>query len=41
MTITVKCVFCGEKKKLDKIPDEMPMCEKDFGPMLAESADTQ
>lgn len=39
--LTVKCIGCGEKKDLkpgDVPAGEMPMCDKCFNPMVAESA---
>jgi hypothetical protein len=36
--ITVKCVGCGNIKTVDKEQKEMPMCENDFLPMIAEKA---
>ena len=41
VTVIVKCVGCGIKKEIkpDEISkDDVPMCEKCFMPMVAESA---
>ena len=41
ITVTAKCVGCGAKREIKpgEVPkDEVPMCEKCFMPMVAESA---
>ena len=40
--VIAKCIECGEKKsiKANEVPKgEMPMCDKCFGIMIAESAE--
>ena len=39
--VTCKCIACGAKKEVganEIPPDEMPMCDVCFSPMVAESA---
>jgi len=41
VTVIVKCVLCGAKKEIkpgDIKADEVPICDKCFSPMVAESA---
>lgn len=41
MTITVKCVYCGNTKTVSgEEAKQMPFCEKDYGPMIAVEAKT-
>lgn len=36
--IKVKCVICGKEKEVDEKQKDMPFCDDDGGPMIAESA---
>ena len=42
--VIVKCVSCGTKKEIgvgEVAPDDVPMCDKCFMPMVAEKAVTK
>lgn len=39
-SITCKCVYCETVKTFSPILTEMPLCDVDYGPMIAECVES-